>query len=162
MVADSAADSPSSSFHMSLDAGEQNHRKRRRNRMRVSCLNCYASKRKVRAHDVSRTLSLPDTPKTQCDRKRPCTRCIKHGLVRIFSLALSRRRPIFVICSRPVSASTSSTIPPPGTPPSPCLLFSQFPCHTDALYTYTGTRRSSTRRRGSRTASPSSSPSSAR
>ncbi|KAF8581564.1 hypothetical protein K439DRAFT_1243188, partial [Ramaria rubella] len=40
---------------------EQNHRKRRRNRMRVSCLNCYASKRK-------------------CDRKRPCTRCIKHGL----------------------------------------------------------------------------------
>ncbi|KAF8510507.1 hypothetical protein BU17DRAFT_55292, partial [Hysterangium stoloniferum] len=40
---------------------ESNHRKRRRNRMRVSCLNCYASKRK-------------------CDRKRPCTRCIKHGL----------------------------------------------------------------------------------
>ncbi|KIJ55015.1 hypothetical protein M422DRAFT_135440, partial [Sphaerobolus stellatus SS14] len=38
-----------------------NHRRKRRNRMRVSCLNCYASKRK-------------------CDRKRPCTRCIKHGL----------------------------------------------------------------------------------
>ncbi|KAF8488291.1 hypothetical protein JB92DRAFT_2757475, partial [Gautieria morchelliformis] len=46
---------------MSLEPGEENHRKRRRNRMRVSCLNCYASKRK-------------------CDRKRPCTRCIKHGL----------------------------------------------------------------------------------
>ena len=46
MAADSA-DSPSSSFQMSVEDREQNHRKRRRNRMRVSCLNCYASKRKV-------------------------------------------------------------------------------------------------------------------
>ena len=46
MAADSA-DCPSSSFQMSLEDGEQNHRKRRRNPMRVSCLNCDASKRKV-------------------------------------------------------------------------------------------------------------------
>ncbi|GJJ15788.1 hypothetical protein Clacol_010066 [Clathrus columnatus] len=32
---------------MSADLYEENHRKRRRNRMRVSCLNCYASKRKT-------------------------------------------------------------------------------------------------------------------
>ncbi|KAF8495079.1 hypothetical protein JB92DRAFT_2748266, partial [Gautieria morchelliformis] len=36
------------------------HRRRRRNRMRASCLNCYASKRK-------------------CDKKRPCGRCVRLG-----------------------------------------------------------------------------------
>ncbi|KZT41463.1 hypothetical protein SISSUDRAFT_981816, partial [Sistotremastrum suecicum HHB10207 ss-3] len=40
---------------------EMDHRKRRRNRLSVSCVNCHQSKR-------------------MCDRKRPCSRCVQLGL----------------------------------------------------------------------------------
>ncbi|KZS98311.1 hypothetical protein SISNIDRAFT_138357 [Sistotremastrum niveocremeum HHB9708] len=49
---------------------EMDHRKRRRNRLSVSCVNCHQSKR-------------------MCDRKRPCSRCVQLGLVnRLNTLAL--------------------------------------------------------------------------
>ncbi|KAH9985993.1 hypothetical protein BJV74DRAFT_547151 [Russula compacta] len=47
----------------STGAGEGSCKKRRRNRITRSCLQCHASKR-------------------MCDRKRPCTRCAQHGITR--------------------------------------------------------------------------------
>ncbi|KAF8588612.1 hypothetical protein K439DRAFT_1335009, partial [Ramaria rubella] len=51
---------PASSLQLILEGDKAEHRKKRRNRTRASCLNCYASKRK-------------------CDKKRPCTRCVRLG-----------------------------------------------------------------------------------
>ena len=53
---------------------------RRRNRTTQSCLNCHTSKRKVIAIWHCREFRLIED--SQCDRKRPCQRCIQLGLVR--------------------------------------------------------------------------------
>ena len=60
------------------------YRKRRRNRTTQSCLNCHTSKRKVSSpiHLSKRNLIHHN----QCDRKRPCQRCIQLGLVSFCSL----------------------------------------------------------------------------
>ncbi|KAH9053282.1 hypothetical protein EDB87DRAFT_244229 [Lactarius vividus] len=44
-----------------------------------SCLNCHTSKRMVYPPTVS--FGLIPHPSFQCDRKRPCGRCIQLGIV---------------------------------------------------------------------------------
>ena len=65
-----------SAYEFSLD---MDHRRRRRNRTTQSCLNCHTSKRKVRPR-APPPLPVPHSV-IQCDRKRPCQRCIQLGLV---------------------------------------------------------------------------------
>ncbi|CAK5283360.1 unnamed protein product, partial [Mycena citricolor] len=52
---------PASQASTPVPGGEEDRRKRRRNRTTHSCLNCHATKR-------------------MCDRKRPCTRCVQSGM----------------------------------------------------------------------------------
>ncbi|CAK5267883.1 unnamed protein product [Mycena citricolor] len=52
---------PASQTLAPVPGGEEDRRKRRRNRTTHSCLNCHATKR-------------------MCDRKRPCTRCVQSGM----------------------------------------------------------------------------------
>ncbi|KDQ25639.1 hypothetical protein PLEOSDRAFT_1106556 [Pleurotus ostreatus PC15] len=58
---------------------DTDHRKRRRNRTTQSCLNCHTSKRKACVMSISYFASLTRSIQ-QCDRKRPCQRCIQLGL----------------------------------------------------------------------------------
>lgn len=62
---------------------DSDHRKRRRNRTTQSCLNCHTSKRKVRRPTPLSPFNpiLTFEASSQCDRKRPCQRCIQLGLV---------------------------------------------------------------------------------
>lgn len=55
------------------------HRKRKRNRTIRSCVPCHNHKRKVSLF-LARRLHFADM-RNQCDRKRPCGRCIALGLV---------------------------------------------------------------------------------
>lgn len=55
------------------------HRKRKRNRTIRSCVPCHNHKRKVSIF-LARRIQFIDT-RNQCDRKRPCGRCIALGLV---------------------------------------------------------------------------------
>lgn len=55
------------------------HRKRKRNRTIRSCVPCHNHKRKVGIF-LARRIQFIDT-RNQCDRKRPCGRCIALGLV---------------------------------------------------------------------------------
>lgn len=87
-------DDPSSDFD---DAGPQlmkpvpqdeakiDHRKKRRNRTTQSCLSCHQNKRKVRLiYRFALGSCSHFTAFLQCDRGRPCGRCITLGLVSIF------------------------------------------------------------------------------
>ena len=70
-------------FSLNLDV---DHRERTHNRTTQSCLNCHTSKRKVR-HTLDRTvLGSSSNPSIQCDRGRPCSRCIQLGLVCLDSI----------------------------------------------------------------------------
>jgi hypothetical protein len=96
-------------------AMDADHRKRRRNRTTQSCLNCHTSKRKVGICDFYRCpfTSMPIDNYNQCDRKRPCQRCIQLGLVRVNTITPMTHTK-YISPFRQAYASTKSMTPPYG------------------------------------------------
>ena len=80
---------------------------RRRNRTTQSCLNCHTSKRKVCSEALILYESDLMSSVSQCDRKRPCQRCIQLGLAsviiescrNVILILVSYHRLVFV-CTR--------------------------------------------------------------